>query len=91
MNSFSETYEQLMSLPSNPEFAEEFYEDSEKLYIADGYSEDTIVNNMVLQLLIMSGYLTIEDITRGRITEKVNRETIAAVKFAAVRRLKESQ
>jgi hypothetical protein len=36
----------------------------------------------------MNGYLTIEDITRGRITEKVNRETIAAAKFAAVRRLK---
>jgi len=87
LNSASETYEQLMSLPSNPEFADEFYEDIEKLYIAEGYSTDTILNNMVLQLLIMNGYLTIEDITRGRITEKVNRETLAAAKFAAVRKL----
>jgi hypothetical protein len=87
LNSISETYEQLMSLPSNPEFANEFYEDAEKLYIAKGYSRDTVVNNLVLQLLVLSGYLAIEDITRGRITEKVNRETIAAAKFAAVKKL----
>jgi hypothetical protein len=78
-----------MSLPSNPEFADEFYEDTAGLYIAEGYSTDTIVNNMILQLLIVSGYLTIEDITRGRITEKVNRETLAAAKYAAVRKMKE--
>jgi hypothetical protein len=89
LNSFSETYEQLMSLPSNPEFANEFYKDAGKLYIAEGYGGDTIVNNMVLQLLILSGYLTVEDITRGRITEKVNRETLAAAKFAAVKKLGE--
>jgi len=89
LNSFSETYEQLMSLPNNPEFAEEFYQTAEQLYIAHGYGIDTIVNNMVLQLLIMNGYLNIEDVTRGRITEKVNRETIAAAKYAAVRKLKE--
>ena len=80
-----------MSLPSNPEFANEFYEDSDKLYIAEGYNADTIVNNMVLQLLILNGYLTIEDITRGRITEKVNRETLAAAKFFAVKKLKEQK
>ena len=78
-----------MSLPNNPEFAAEFYEDSDKLYLAEGYGVDTIVNNMILQLLIINGYLTIEDITRGRITEKVNRETIAAAKFAAIKKLKE--
>jgi hypothetical protein len=89
LNAVSETYEQLMSLPSNPDFANEFYEDTDKLYIAEGYSEDTIINNMILQLLVISGYLTIEDITRGRITEKVNRETLAAAKFAAVRKMRE--
>jgi hypothetical protein len=91
LNSFSETYEQLMSLPNNPEFAIEFYKDTGKLYIAEGYGSDTIVNNMVLQLLILSGYLTVEDITRGRITEKVNRETLAAAKFAAVKKLSEGK
>jgi hypothetical protein len=89
LNSFSETYDQLMSLPNNPEFANEFYEDSDKVYIAQGYTIDTTVNNMILQLLIINGYLTIEDITRGRITEKVNRETIAAAKYAAIKKLKE--
>ncbi len=91
LNSFSESYEHLMSLPSNPEFANEFYEDSDRLYIAEGYSPDTVANNMILQLLIMNGYLTIEDITRGRITEKVNRETIASAKFAVERKLREKK
>ncbi|MGE5500230.1 MAG: hypothetical protein ACM3Q2_19315, partial [Syntrophothermus sp.] len=89
LNSSTETYEQLMALPSSPAFAGEFYEQTDKLYIAEGYSEDTIINNMVLQILVLSGYLTIEDITRGRITEKVNRETLAAAKFAAVWKFRE--
>ncbi len=91
LNTFTETYEQLMNLPSNPEIADDFYEDTGLLYIAEGYSTETIINNMVLQLLILSGYLTIEDITRGRITEKVNRETLAAAKFAAIKKLKEEK
>ena len=91
LNTFTETYEQLMNLPSNPEIADDFYEDTGLLYIAEGYSTETIINNMVLQLLILSGYLTIEDITRGRITEKVNRETLAAAKFAAIKKLKEQK
>ncbi|MEJ2052287.1 MAG: aminotransferase class I/II-fold pyridoxal phosphate-dependent enzyme, partial [Calditrichaceae bacterium] len=91
LSAFSETYEQLMSLPNNPEFADEFYEKSDNLYIAEGYSDETIINNLILQLLVINGYLTIEDLTRGRITEKVNRETLAAAKFAAVRRLEESK
>jgi hypothetical protein len=91
LSAFSETYEQLMSLPNNLEFANEFYEDSNKLYIAEGYSNETIINNMILQLLVLNGYLTIEDLTRGRITEKVNRETLAAAKFAAVKRLEQNK
>ena len=89
LNSFSESYEQLMCLPNNPEVADEFYEDSDKVYIADGYSYDTIVNNIVLQLLLINGYLNTNDLTRSRITEKVNRETLAAAKYTAVKKLKE--
>jgi len=37
----------------------------------------------------MNGYIAIEDMIRGKITEKGNRETIAAEKFAAVKKLKE--
>ncbi|MCB0750121.1 MAG: hypothetical protein KDC52_01470, partial [Ignavibacteriae bacterium] len=86
LSGFTETYEQLMDLPNNQDFADEFYKDCEKLYIAEGYSRETIENNMILQLLLMNGYLNIEDITRGKITEKVNRETLAAAKFAVVKK-----
>ena len=89
LSGFSETYEQLMWLPNNREFAEELYKDCDRLYIAKGYSRDTIVNNMVLQLLLMNGYIDIEDINRARITEKANRETIAAAKYACMRKLEE--
>ncbi|MCK4344757.1 MAG: hypothetical protein KAX05_05665, partial [Bacteroidales bacterium] len=91
LNGFSETYEQLMWLPNNREFAEEFYNDCEDLYIANGYSRNTIINNMVLQLLLKNGYIAVEDLARGRITEKANRETIAAAKFAVVRKLDEEK
>ncbi|MEE9429965.1 MAG: aminotransferase class I/II-fold pyridoxal phosphate-dependent enzyme [Melioribacteraceae bacterium] len=87
LNGFTETHEQLMELPNSKDFAEDFYKDCKRLYIPEGYSKLTIENDMMLQLLLMNGYLIIEDLTRGRITEKVNRETLAAVKFAVVKRL----
>ncbi|MBI9072713.1 MAG: aminotransferase class I/II-fold pyridoxal phosphate-dependent enzyme [Melioribacteraceae bacterium] len=91
LNGFTETYEQLMSLPGNIEFAEEFYQNTDKLYVAEGYNKATIENNMILQLLLLNGYLTIEDLTKGRITEKVNRETLAAAKYAVVKKLSDSK
>ena len=91
LTGFTETYEQLMELPNSKVFADEFYKNTSSLYIAEGYSEETIENNMILQLLLMNGYLNIEDITRGRITEKVNRETLAAAKFAVVKKLSEKK
>lgn len=89
LTGFTETYEQLMELPNSKVFADEFYKSTSLLYIAEGYSKETIENNMILQLLLINGYLNIEDITRGRITEKVNRETLAAAKFAVVKKLSE--
>ena len=85
MNNYYESSEQLMNLPNIPEFAEEFYQDCNSLYIADGYSEETIINNMIIQLLLISGYIMIEDLNRGQISEKVNREVIAAAKSAVIR------
>jgi len=84
LSSYSETYLQLMNLPDIAEFALEFSEIAENLYIAESYSQETIVNNMIVQLLLMNGYILIEDLTRGSIIEKVNRETIAAAKYAAL-------
>ncbi|UCG27798.1 MAG: aminotransferase class I/II-fold pyridoxal phosphate-dependent enzyme [Bacteroidales bacterium] len=91
LNGFSETYEQLMWLPNNREFAEEFYTDCDDLYVAEGYSRETIINNMIIQLLLKNGYIASEDLARGKITEKANRETIAAAKFAVVRKLEENE
>lgn len=87
LTSFGETYEELMSLPNYPEFAEEFLVGAERLYVAEGYSEETKVNNMITQLLLMDGYIEFDDLTKGRITEKVNRETIAAAKSAVLKEL----
>ncbi|MDX1701767.1 MAG: hypothetical protein R3250_14160, partial [Melioribacteraceae bacterium] len=75
--------------PNSQKFADEFYNSANSLYIAEGYSEETVINNMILQILLLNGYLNIEDITRGKITEKVNRETLAAAKSAVVKKLNE--
>ncbi|MFO8001399.1 MAG: aminotransferase class I/II-fold pyridoxal phosphate-dependent enzyme [Marinilabilia sp.] len=87
LSSFSETCNELMSLPNYPDFAREFLEDADKLYKAVGYSDETMVNNMITQLLLMDGYIEFDDLLKGRITEKVNRETIAAAKYAVLKEL----
>ncbi|MGL5318461.1 MAG: aminotransferase class I/II-fold pyridoxal phosphate-dependent enzyme, partial [Bacteroidales bacterium] len=85
LSSFSETFEELMSLPNYPAFAEEFTAKMDLLYQAEGYSEETNINNMIVQLLLLEGYVTTEDVARGSVIEKVNRETIAAAKYAVVK------
>lgn len=87
LSSFSETFEELMSLPNYPDFAEEFAARVDKLYIAQGYSQETSINNMIVQLLLMEDYISTDDIARGSVIEKVNRETIAAAKYAVVQML----
>ncbi len=87
LSSFSETFEELMSLPNYGDFAREFTEKVGQLYMADGYSEETNINNMIVQLLLMEGYITTEDVARGSVIQKVNRETIAAAKYAVVQYL----
>lgn len=87
LSSFSETFEELMSLPNYGDFAREFTEKVNQLYVAEGYSEETNINNMIVQLLLMEGYITTEDVARGSVIQKVNRETIAAAKYAVVQYL----
>ena len=89
LNNFTETYEQLMWLPNNREFAEKFYDDCKKLYFAEGYSDNTVINNLIVQLLLLNGYINVEDLSRGKLTEKANRETAAAAKYAAIRKYNE--
>jgi hypothetical protein len=87
LSSFGETCHELMSLPNYPDFAEEFMNEASVLYEAKGYSEETVVNNMITQLLLMGDYIEPEDLLKGRITEKVNRETIAAAKYSVLKEL----
>ena len=87
LTSFGETFEELMSFPNYPDFAEEFAAKVPTLYIADGYSEETNINNMIVQLLMLEGYISSDDLARGSVIEKVNRETIAAAKYAVVQYL----
>ena len=87
LTSFSETFEELMSLPNYPDFAEEFSSRVKKLYVAEGYSNETNINNMIVQLLLMEDYISSDDVARGSVIEKVNRETIAAAKYAVVQYL----
>ncbi len=87
LSSYSETYLQLMNLPNIAEFALEFAEAADTIYIAEGYNHETIVNNLIVQMLLLNGYILTEDLTRGSIIEKVNRETIAAAKYAALQLL----
>lgn len=84
LNSISETYRQLMALPNSREFASEFMEQTGDLYVAQGYSRETMVNNLIIQLLLKNGYLSVTDLALGRIAEKVNRETIASAKYAVM-------
>jgi hypothetical protein len=83
LTSYSETYLQLMNLPDIAEFAILFARKADIVYIAKGYNDETLTNNIIVQLLLLNGYILLEDLTRGNITEKVNRETIAAAKYAA--------
>ena len=87
LTSFGETFEELMSLPNYPDFAEEFTAKVSLLYIAEGYSEETNINNMIVQLLMLEGYINTDDLAHGSVIEKVNRETIAAAKYAVVQYL----
>ena len=70
-----------MSLPNYPEFACEFAEHMEQLYVAEGYSEETNINNMIIQLLLLEGYCTTEDVARGSVIEKVNIVIISSYFF----------
>ena len=91
IESFTESYQQLMKLPYSQEFADEMYQSSKNLYIADGYSIELIQNNMVMQILLEHHYLNLYDLSRERITEKVNREVLAVAKYVAVKRYNESK
>jgi hypothetical protein len=87
LNAFGETFEELVELPNYEKMVKEFESQCHKLYVAKGYSEETMINNMIVQLLLLGRYIDVDDIARGKVAEKVNRETISAAKKAVVNSL----
>jgi hypothetical protein len=87
LNAISETYQQLMALPNSPEFAAGFMDQVGALYVATGYNRETVINNLIIQLLLLNGFITVDDLARGRMGEKVNRETVASAKYAICKTL----
>jgi len=85
LSSQNEIWKQLLNIPNNKAFAQEFYQDCNKLYIANGYNEETILNNLLLQLLFLNGYILTEDLNSGQITHKVSREVMAAA-YSAIKK-----
>jgi len=88
ISGMSETYLQLMQLPQMDTLANVFLKDSDRVFIADNYSEETTLNNIILQLILMNHHILPEDLTKGMLMHKVDRETLAAAKFAAMEMLK---
>jgi aspartate/methionine/tyrosine aminotransferase len=88
ISGMSETFAQLMELPELEKLVEAFSALSGEVFVAGNYSEETTVNNIILQLLLLNHYILPQDLTKGRLMEKVDRETMAAAKFAALEILK---
>lgn len=91
ISGMSETYQQLMYLPHINELVNVFAHFAEEVFVADNYSEETVVNNIILQLLLMNRHILPEDLTKGILMHKIDRETLAAAKFAALEILKEKK
>ncbi|MBN2637482.1 MAG: aminotransferase class I/II-fold pyridoxal phosphate-dependent enzyme [Bacteroidales bacterium] len=85
LSGMSETYEQLLHLPQMELLIQVFESYTEKVFIADHYTEETAVNNIILQLLLMHHVIINEDLTKGILMEKVDRETLSAAKKVAVK------
>ncbi len=77
-----------MLLPEIENLVKSFAVFSERVFIADNYSKETTINNIIVQLLLLNHYILPDDLTTGRLMEKIDRETLAAAKYAALEMLK---
>lgn len=91
LSAMSETYRQLLHLPHMDALVAAFKSYAEKVYIAGNYTKETQVNNIIVQLLLLNRHILSDDLTKGMLLHKVDRETIAAAKQAALEMLKEKQ
>ncbi len=84
ISAMSETYRQLLHLPHMEELKNAFVQEREKVFVAGNYNRETQVNNLIVQLLLRKHYILSDDLTKGRLMHKVDRETLAAAKQAAL-------
>lgn len=89
ISAMSETYEQLLHLPDMDMMIKTFMVHKEKVYKVTNYTKETNINNIILQLLLLNHHILPEDITKGMLFRKVNREVMAAAKKAAIEFIKD--
>ncbi|MBN2614553.1 MAG: aminotransferase class I/II-fold pyridoxal phosphate-dependent enzyme [Bacteroidales bacterium] len=85
ISGMSETFEQLLHLPHMEQLTHVFDNYASLVFVADNYSQETVVNNIILQLLLMNRAILSEDLTKGQLMEKVDKETLAAAKHVALK------
>lgn len=83
ISGMSETYKQLMHLPHMNSLVDTFMQYCQQIFVADNYGQETVVNNIVLQLVLMNGNILPQDLTQGVLMHKLDRETLAAAKHVA--------
>ncbi len=83
LNKDKEVVEQLMVLQGADSLEKEFMKEIDKLYKVEGYGKETAVNNIIIQLLLLKGFIRVEDLTEGRILEKTDRIVIAVARQLA--------
>ena len=89
LSAMSETYHQLLHLPNMTSLISTFRQYTGQVYIAGNYAQETQVNNIIIQMLLLDHHILSDDLTKGRLMHKVDRETLAAAKQAALEMLKE--
>ncbi len=90
LSAMSETYRQLLHLPHMDALIAVFKSYTDEVYVADNYTKETQVNNIIVQLLLLNRHILSDDLTKGMLMHKVDRETLAAAKKAALEILKEN-
>ncbi len=84
ISAMSETYKQLLHLPQMENLMASFVSEADKIYVADQYNRETQLNNIIVQLLLLKHHIINDDLTKGQVMHKVDRETLAAAKQAAI-------
>jgi len=88
ISAMSETYKQLLQLPHMDKLVQSFLLEAGKIYKVDNYNREIQVNNVILQLLLLKHHILSDDLSKGRLMHKTDRETLAAAKQAALEILK---